>query len=295
MSEYKKILKRSKESGVLLDYCGSDERYYHNGLYTDLCGMSVEDFINSTLLNCSGDNGNNTPDDVVKKINTIVFSINSNGNLVIYPSKAPKSDIKVTFTCESITSTVTLPTNSTSVVNTNYSPNNSELMVTNVNIEPNEDELYKYGDYKIEKNEPMKTFTVYYDMVNSLTYNDLSNDDIMLFKNIIITTSEQEITYTLPAAPEGVEDLPEDEYLDWETNNNYQKSLIVPVEIYETDVNRKFNYLLGGVDAFIGFENVKSFTINGENYYMLIDKDDHVTNSTTQEITAGTYKVSLRN
>ena len=294
MRNYNEIKNNSEKNGVLLDFCGSDERYYYSGLYTDLCGLSVEDFIKSTLLNCNGGGNNDTPGEIVKTLNTIIFSINSNGNLVVYANKAPKTDIKVTFTCESMTSTITLPANSTSVVNTNYTPINSELTVTNVSIEPNEDDLYKYGDYKVEKNEPMKSFTIYYNMVNSLNSSNLTNNDIKKFKNIVATINEQEITYMVPAAPEGVEELPEKEYLEWESKNFYQRTLVVPVEIYESNDNRKFNYLLGGVDAFIGFENVKTVTIDNENYCILVNTDDHVTHSRTEEITAGTYKFSLK-
>jgi hypothetical protein len=294
MLDYLNIKEYPKDKGIILDSCNSEERLYHNGCYYDLCGMSVQDYINSTLLNCSGSGGNDTPEEVIKTLNTIIFSKNSNGNLVVYPNKAPKTDIKVSFTCEIVSTTITLPANSTSVVNTNYTPTNEELVVNNVKIEPAEDDLYKYGDYKIEKEEIMKEHTIYYDMVNTLTSNNLSKNDVEKFTSVNITVDEQEITYMLPAAPEGVEDLPEDEYLEWEENNSYQKSLVVPTELYTSNDNRKFNYLLNGVDAFIGFENVKSITIDNEQYYILVDKDDRVTNSSTQKITAGTYKLSLR-
>lgn len=294
MLDYLNIKEYPKDKGILFDSCNSDDRLYHNGCYYDLCGMSVQDYINSTLLNCSGSGGNDTPEEVIKTLNTIIFSKNSNGNLVVYPNKAPKTDIKVSFTCEIVSTTITLPANSTSVVNTNYTPTNEELVVNNVKIEPAEDDLYKYGDYKIEKEEIMKEHTIYYDMVNTLTSNNLTKNDVEKFTSVNIAVDEQEITYMLPAAPEGVEDLPEDEYLEWEENNSYQKSLVVPTELYTSNDNRKFNYILNGVDAFIGFENVKSITIDNEQYYILVDKDDRVTNSSTQKITAGTYKLSLR-
>ena len=294
MLDYLNIKEYPKDKGILFDSCNSDDRLYHNGCYYDLCGMSVQDYINSTLLNCSGSGGNDTPEEAIKTLNTIIFSKNSNGNLVVYPNKAPKTDIKVSFTCEIVSTTITLPANSTSVVNTNYTPTNEELVVNNVKIEPAEDDLYKYGDYKIEKEEIMKEHTIYYDMVNTLTSNNLTKNDVEKFTSVNIAVDEQEITYMLPAAPEGVEDLPEDEYLEWEENNSYQKSLVVPTELYTSNDNRKFNYLLNGVDAFIGFENVKSITIDNEQYYILVDKDDRVTNSSTQKITAGTYKLSLR-
>lgn len=294
MLDYLNIKEYPKDKGIILDSCNSEERLYHNGCYYDLCGMSVQDYINSTLLNCSGSGNNDTPEEVIKTLNTIIFSKNSNGNLVVYPNKAPKTDIKVTFTCEIVSTTITLPANSTSVVNTNYTPINDELVVSNVKIEPSEDDLYKYGDYKVDKEESMKEHIVYYDMVNTLTSNNLTKTDVEKFTNVNVTIEEQEITYMLPAAPEGIEDLPEDEYLEWEENNSYQKALVVPTELYISNDNRKFNYLLNGVDAFIGFEKIKTITINNEQYYILVDKDDHVANSSTQKITAGTYKLSLR-
>ena len=293
MLDYFNIKEYPKDKGIILDSCNSEERLYHNGCYYDLCGMSVQDYINSTLLNCSG-TGNDKPEEIVKTLNTIIFSKNSNGNLIVFTNKSPKVDIKISFTCENMTTTVTIPANSTSVVNTNYTPINDELVVSNVKIEPSEDDLYKYGDYKIDKEEPMKEYVVYYDMVNVLTSNNLTNTDVEKFTNVNVTIEEQEITYMLPAAPEGIEDLPEDEYLEWEKNNSYQKALVVPTELYISNDNRKFNYLLNGVDAFIGFEKIKTITINNEQYYILVDKDDHVANSSTQKITVGTYKLNLR-
>ena len=293
MLDYLNIKEYPKNKGIILDSCNSEERLYHNGCYYDLCGMSVQDYINSTLLNCSG-TGNDKPEEIIKTLNTIIFSKNSNGNLIVFANKSPKVDIKISFTCENMTTTVTIPANSTSVVNTNYTPINDELVVSNVKIEPSEDDLYKYGDYKINKEEPMKEYIVYYDMVNTLTSNNLTKTEVEKFTSVNVTIEEQEITYMLPAAPEGVEDLPEDEYLEWEENNIYQKALVVPTELYISNDNRKFNYLLNSVDAFIGFENINTITINNEQYYILVDKDDHVANSSTQKITAGTYKLSLR-
>ena len=293
MLDYLNIKEYPKDKGIILDSCNSEERLYHNGCYYDLCGMSVEDYINSTLLNCNG-TGNDKPEEMVKTLNTIIFSKNSNGNLIVFANKSPKVDIKISFTCENMTTTVTIPANSTSVVNTNYTPINDELVVSNVKIEPSEDDLYKYGDYKIDKEESMKEYIVYYDMVNILTSNNLTKTDVEKFTSVNVTIEGQDITYMLPAAPEGIEDLPEDEYLEWEKNNSYQKALVVPTDLYISNDNRKFIYLLNGVDAFIGFEKIKTITINNEQYYILVDKDDHVANSSTQKITAGTYKLSLR-
>lgn len=33
------------ENGVFLDWCGDDTRYYYNGAYVDLCGMTPEEYM----------------------------------------------------------------------------------------------------------------------------------------------------------------------------------------------------------------------------------------------------------
>lgn len=268
--------------------------YYYNGLYTDLCGMSVEDFIKSTQLQCSnsGDNGGDEPVPS-KTINTINFALNSEGYLVLYPNKAPLTDISVSFTCENKNFNITLYNNNGSIVNTNYKIISEIIVVSNVKITPVEDESYQYGDYKVINNNLSKTYTVYYGMVNTKTYTSLTASDIIKYNSIEASTEAQDIIYKLPAAPDYVEELPDDEYVQWEENNSYYKLLVVPGDIYTDNNNKKFNLLLGSVDAFIGFVNIKTLTIDNVNYYLLVDNDDKSINSSNNEINAGTYKFLL--
>lgn len=293
MSNYNEIIKNSKEKGILLDYCGSNERYYYNGLYTDLCGMSVQDYINSTLLN--GDFNNNGDDTITptKKINTITFTLNSEKNLVVYANNAPKTDITISFVCEGNNLNVVIPFNSGEIVNTNYKPSGETININNVSITPSEDDTYKYGDYKIVNNAQPKTYTIYYNMLNTISYGDVSNTDIINFENIEASYQEQEIIFMLPPTNENVDDLPEEEYLEWENNNSYYKSIIVPSVLYTDENNKKFELLLGGENAFIGFKNIKQISINNIQYYLLVDTDDKMNNSSNKEIIAGTYKFLL--
>lgn len=43
MGDFKEVIEAAKESGITLDTCGTAERHYSWGLYTDLCGMDVEE------------------------------------------------------------------------------------------------------------------------------------------------------------------------------------------------------------------------------------------------------------
>lgn len=45
MDTYIDELKKAKLKGILMDSCGLSERYYKWGMYDDLCGMSVEDYM----------------------------------------------------------------------------------------------------------------------------------------------------------------------------------------------------------------------------------------------------------
>ena len=294
MSNHSEIIEKSKKKGILLDYCGNDERHYYNGLYTDLCGMSVEDYINSTLLNNNFGSGSGDETlEPTKKINTIIFSKNTNGYLVVYANNAPKTELNITCICDGEKINVTIPNNNGSIISTTYKITGETINVTDVSITPSEDDTYKYGDYRIINNTQPKTYTIYYNMVNTNTYNDISNNDIVNFKNFEASYQEQEIVFILPPTNENVDDLPEEEYLEWENNNSYYKSIIVPSVLYTDENNKKFELLLGGEDAFIGFKNVKQILVDNIPYYLLVDLDDKGCNSTKEEISAGTYKFLL--
>ncbi len=293
MSNYSEIIKNSKEKGILLDFCGSDERHYYNGLYTDLCGMSVEDYINSTLHVC-GTNNNGGTTEPVKKINTITFTLNSEKYLVVYANNAPKTDITISFVCEGNELNVTIPSNNAEIITTNYKPTGETINIENVGITPTEDENYKYGDYKINDVAIVKNYTMYYNMVNILNIGSVSETDIVNYDNVVLSETEQDITFILPASKENVDDLSDEEYIKWESNNSYNKIIAVPIDLYTDENNIKFNYLINGVDAFIGFEKIKTIAINSVDYVILVDKDDVSSNSTMEIMEAGTYKVSLK-
>lgn len=292
MLDYLNIKEYPKDKGILLDSCNKEDRLYHNGCYYDLCGMSVQDYIDSTLLNCTGNGGGTT--EPVKKINTITFTLNSERYLVVYANSAPKTDITISFVCEGNDLNVTIPSNNGEIITTNYKPTGETINIENVSITPTEDETYKYGDYKINDVAIVKNYTMYYNMVNILNIDSVSETDIVNYDNVVLSEIEQDITFILPASKENVDDLSDEEYIEWESNNSYNKIIAVPNELYTDENNRKFNYLINGVDAFIGFEKIKTIVINSVDYVILVDKDDVSSNSTMEIMEAGTYKVSLK-
>ena len=165
-------------NGILIDKCGSSERLYDFGLHYDLCGMSIEDYIktNNACRCCNNEGGsdNNNPVTPSKSINSITFTTNSEGYLVAYTNYAPTMNITATCVCEGTSVKFVFPANGNSIVVSNVNPTNDKIMLTNVIIEPSEDDKYKYGDYTIV-NKTTSTTTVAMIPNKIINFNELSN------------------------------------------------------------------------------------------------------------------------
>ena len=108
MSDFRDTIKTAIEKGFYLDSCGSDERHYSWGLYTDLCGMSVEDAIPVSPCPCSGGG-----DDSGKTKNTVTFSMAPNGSgnytVRISAAHASPSDFTASFSVNGQSYLITVP------------------------------------------------------------------------------------------------------------------------------------------------------------------------------------------
>ena len=112
MSDYRDILLKALKEGKTMDSCGLDERYYDFGLYTDLCGMSVEDAIKSVTQCCCGGGGSNTGGTKTNNPITISAEKNTDNKYVVkvkaaYATTAP---VIVSFTIDGQSVTATIPT-----------------------------------------------------------------------------------------------------------------------------------------------------------------------------------------
>ena len=128
-----------------MDSCGLDERYYDFGLYTDLCGMSVEDAIKSVTQCCCGGGGSNTGGTKTNNPITISAEKNTDNKYVVkvkaaYATTAP---VIVSFTIDGKSVTATIPTGASEatvdgvVLDTQYATIGKIEIATT-------DEVYKY-------------------------------------------------------------------------------------------------------------------------------------------------------
>ena len=219
MLDYLNIKEYPKDKGILLDSCNKEDRLYHNGCYYDLCGMSVQDYINSTLLKCNGGGNNGGSDEPAKEMNTIVFTYSEDNMLAIYPTFAPKTEVTISFSFNGTTSYVKLPVDSTDVVTTPYLIEGDLIVVNSVNIRPLDDGTYKYGDYKIIDKVIDEEHEIYYGLVNVLNIEDDSN--IKKLDKELITVDPKTINTVLNMCETDIASLTDEEYYEYCENNSY--------------------------------------------------------------------------
>ena len=145
MSDYRDILLKALKEGKTMDSCGLDERYYDFGLYTDLCGMSVEDAIKSVTQCCCGGGGSNTGG--TKTNNPITFSAEKNTDnkyvVKVKAAYATTAPVIVSFTIDGQSVTATIPAGASEasvdgvVLDTQYATIGKIEIATT-------DEVYKY-------------------------------------------------------------------------------------------------------------------------------------------------------
>lgn len=219
MLDYLNIKEYPKDKGILLDPCNKEDRLYHNGCYYDLCGMSIQDYINSTLLNCNGDNNNGGSDEPVMEMNTIVFTYSKDNMLTIYPTFAPKTEVTISFSFNGTSSYIKLPVDSTDVVTTPYLIEGDLIVINNVDIQPLDDGTYKYGDYKIIDKIIDEEHEIYYGLVNVLNIEDDSK--IKKLDKELITVDPKTINTVLNMCETDIASLTDEEYYEYCENNSY--------------------------------------------------------------------------
>lgn len=145
MSDYRDILLKALKEGKTMDSCGLDERYYDFGLYTDLCGMSVEDAIKSVTQCCCGGGGSNTGGTKTNNPITISAEKNTDNKYVVKVKAAYATTVPVivSFTIDGQSVTATIPAGASEasvdgvVLDTQYATIGKIEIATT-------DEVYKY-------------------------------------------------------------------------------------------------------------------------------------------------------
>lgn len=144
MSDYRDILLKALKEGKTMDSCGLDERYYDFGLYTDLCGMSVEDAIKSVTQCCCG-GGSNTGS--TKTNNPIIITAEENGEgkyvVKVKAAYAATAPVIVSFTIDGQSVTATIPAGASETTVNGVVLDTQYVTIGKLDV-TSTDEVYKY-------------------------------------------------------------------------------------------------------------------------------------------------------
>lgn len=249
--------------GVVIDGCGDtyENKYYVNGMYIDLCGMSIEDYMTNP---CCG--GADKPGTTTKPVNEIfVKSIEGENGVIYYQAYAKyavTSNVKIMVA--SINGNVTEL--DIYVGEMQSVPEIGESMeFTNVSLSVSEDEAFKY-DTVIE--DVVVEYNIYYKAVHLNESGILTNDYNSIPMRMETTTDLKFVIEPTDVDYNAMEDIEEFERFCLE--NQYCLSLYLPRSVYDDKAYIISNYSGGDITGNFVFE--KFVTIDGTEYAFLNEK-----------------------
>lgn len=264
------VMNSKKNTSISKDKCGSSERYYDFGLHHDLCGMSIKDYIESNkhCCPCCDDDPNNDPSTPSKKINTIIFTTNSEGYLIAYTTYAPTTTITVSCLCNNERIEFVFNANTNTIVKSNVIPNGEKIEVLNVTFNPSEDDSYKYGDYLVE-NKHVQNETLVFIPNKNVNFNDLSLVSTFDLTETKVDNDGTEIKFSFTAT----NDLPENfydedfDYESWRSENSYVPVLFLEKEKFD---DKLISIYVGSSEITNYFTQIATKQINNTVYSVLV-------------------------
>ena len=239
-------------------YC-INEKYYVNGVFIDLCGLSIEDYMNN---NCSCNNG-------AKPTNEIIVKTFTDDNGIIYYQAFAKfavsSNLKIVVS--STTDIVTeLDLFTGDIASKPEIGDTLDYIKVDINIP--EDNEYEY--IAIKESEKM-IYDVYYSTVllsNARTF------DGAYTKLIIKENTSHDMKFIIPSTDinyNNVETI--EEFNEFCQSNQYCLQIFLPKNVYD---NKKYiitNY--GGIDITNKFKFSENRIINEIEYVCIIEKGNN--------------------
>lgn len=257
--------KNKQKIAYFSDNCIIDESLKYSGLYTDLCGMSMEDYIKAGKCCCDKeDNDNPGGGDVPSKTTNVLTITINNGFLAVKASYNPMVDITLSCVCEG--TTVTFVINSNNWVMSDMKPTSGNLNISDITVTPDEDEKYKYVTKTESISEGIMILTpnkvVKYNEINLINADDLTSEDIIndnkvLQLNYAAPVNEETNIINMGEIPSGYEST-----VEW-----YEKNSWLPIFAIQKDMLDKIKITnIMGYDITNEFETIRTLTIDGKEW-----------------------------
>lgn len=260
------------------DGCGNkyENKYYYNGLYVDLCGMSIEDYMTNPCCNCNG--GGSGSDSKLKNKITVKYVKDDNGDILYtaYATYAVTSYIKVKITFSDNTITELDLNAGDKQSNTKKG---SEPQFNNYTLNITEDNDYIYS---VVMESSKITYKIYNKaiLLSDFDKEDFSVNTTIFNSNNIENGNTLDITFSIPSTDEDLSnsEMSEEELREYYKNFEHCFVLCLPKSVYD---NKKYSIkTVDGTDITSKFINHKedSFMINGGEYVLIDERstDDNI-------------------
>ena len=275
MLDYLNIKEYPKDKGILLDSCNKEDRLYHNGCYYDLCGMSVQDYIDSTLLNCTGNGGGGNDDPSTpgngktKNIVKISFIENDGGyEMIVNPQYAPAADVIMMFEIDGAMYSALIVNGNSNTIYTGFIFEEMPNKVDNITFDTTDDAFEYEGKVEI-----ITMYNIYYGTYNFNKVNELTEENITnSFTSIRLSNGETDVmTFEVPTIiDETLADYTMEELDTFRIENG--KEFVVVIEKIAYD-NKYYAITsnMGGmqINETEIFVFNKNLTFNGKEYAVL--------------------------
>lgn len=257
------------------DGCGEtyEKKYYVNGAYIDLCGMSVEEYMKNPCCNGGGSDSDNDNEDVKPQNVIRVISYEENGfyyykAIANYPVA---SNIKVNVSNYENEIITMLD------IYVGDSESNAEigeaLEIKDVTLNIEEDEEFKYipsiGNVPDEPSEI--SFKVYAEALHVSNIENMTAEDIKMLPSYDIQEVDAiDVKFVIPATDVDTGDMEEDELMEFCKANQYGFILVLPKHIYDNKAYTLFNY--GGNEVNNKFQYWGNYVIDSDEFVCIIEK-----------------------
>lgn len=270
-SSNKKFSSLTDDINLVIDGCGNthEEKYYYGGMYIDLCGLSIESYMENP---CCGGNGNSGgggsgSGETSKPVNEIyVRTFEGEDGFVYYQafSRYPvTSNIKITVssTTDNIVTELDLYVGDKESI-----PERGETTdFVNITLNMKEDDEFQYKPIKEESNPVLKIYTG----VLPLNLKGEISEDLSVTEMTKSTTKE--IIYSIPPTDVNYNDFETlEEFDDFCIKNQYCFVLLLPKNIYDDKSYILSNY--GGSEITKKFTFEKEITLDNVSYAYLVEK-----------------------